>query len=198
MGKDGYYDFADGTDFVLNLQTYTDSLADKSAELLMKYYGEAGIKTTYKAYDRSLLDNMLTSNDFEAILGPVSPAESVSIILRPDTLVPVRNYSAWYGQIGNWYVSKGKEGVEPTGDLLKLCNLYDDLKAAMTPEEQEKIALEMLKLHEENTWIIGYMSDTPVLLAKNAKIKNFPDTSVYCDEFRGLGIAHLQNCYYGE
>lgn len=198
MGSDGYYDFADGTDFVLNLQTYTESLADKSAELLMKYYGEVGIKTTYKAYDRSLLDNMLTSNDFEAIVGPIAPAETASIILRPDTLVPVRNYAAWYGQIGNWYVTKGKEGVEPTGDLLKLCELYDDLKAAMTPEEQESIALEMLKLHQENTWIIGYMSDTPVLLAKNKNIMNFPDVSVYCDEFRGLGIAHLQNCYFAE
>lgn len=198
MGKDGYYDFSDGTDFVLNLQTFTDSFADKSAELLIKYYGEAGIKTTYKAYDRSLLENKLTSNDYDAIIGPVAPAESVSIILRPDTLVPVRNYAAWYGQVGNWYVSKGKEGVEPTGDLLKLCNLYDDLKAAMTPQEQEKVALEMLKLHEENIWIIGYMSDTPVLISKDKKIMNFPVSSVHCDEFRGLGIAHLHTCYFAD
>lgn len=198
MGADGFYDFADGTDFVLNLQTYTDSLADKSAELLMKYYGEVGIQTTYKAYDRSLLDNMLTSNDFDVIVGPVAPAETASIILRPDTLVPVRNYAAWYGQVGNWYVTGGKEGIAPTGDLLKLCELYDDLKAAMTPEEQEVIALEMLKLHQENTWIIGYMSDTPVLIAKNAKLMNVPDSSVYCDEFRGLGIIHMQNVYFAE
>jgi peptide/nickel transport system substrate-binding protein len=195
-GSDRYYDFSDGSDFVLNIQTFTESHADKSAELMMKYFGAVGIKTTYKPVDRTVLDNMTTSNDHEAILAPVALAESLSIILRPDTLVPVRNYSPWYGTVGNWYASKGKEGMAPTGDLLKLCNLYDNLRAATNHQQQEKIALDMLKLHQENTWIIGYMEDLPVLIAKNSKIKNFVNHSVYCDEFRGLGIAHLQNCYF--
>ena len=198
MGADGYYDFADGTDFVLNIQTFTDANADDSAELLMKYFGEVGIKTTYKPVDRSVLDNMTTSNDHEAVLAPVTPATTFSIILRPDTVVPVRNYAPWYGAVGNWVASKGKEGVEPTGDLKKLCELYDQLRAAITAAEKEKIALEMLKLHEKNIWVIGYMEALPTLIVKDKRIKNFPESSIFCDEFRDFGIAHFQCLYYAD
>lgn len=201
MGSDGFYDFADGSDFVLNLQTFTaasDQGADKSAELLMMYFGEAGIKTTYKPVDRSVLDNMTISNDHEAIIFPVAPADAFSIILRPDTLVPVRNYAPWYGAVGDWVASGGTEGVAPTGDLLELCNLLDQLKSATNMDEKQEIAIEMLKLHEENTWIIGYSEALPLLIAKDAKIKNFPEKSVFCDEFRDLGIAHFQVCYFAE
>jgi peptide/nickel transport system substrate-binding protein len=198
MGSDGYYDFADGTDFVLNLQTFTAAEADNSAELLMAYYDKVGIKTTYKPVDRSVLDNMTTSNDHEAIIAPVTPASTVSIILRPDTIVPVRNYAAWYGAFGNWYASGGKEGIEPTGDLKKLCDLYDQLKLATTSSERERIALEMLKLHEENIWVIGYMENLPLLIAKDKKIRNFPESAIFCDEFRDYGIAHLHCCYFEE
>lgn len=201
MGSDGYYDFADGTDFVLNLQTFSaasDMGADKSAELLMMYFNKVGIKTTYKPVDRSVLDNMTISNDHEAIIYPVAGAGGFSIILRPDTLVPVRNYAPWYGAIGDWYTSGGTEGIAPTGDLLKLCNLFDELKAAITMEEKEAIALEMLKLHEDNIWVIGYAESLPLLIAKDAKIKNFPEASIFCDEFRDFGIAHFQTLYFAE
>ncbi|AGC67893.1 periplasmic alpha-galactoside-binding protein AgpA [Thermoclostridium stercorarium subsp. stercorarium DSM 8532] len=198
MGSDGYYDFADGTDFVLNIQAMTDANADASAELLMKYFKEVGIKTTYKTMDRSVLENMLASNDHEAVLAPVTPASTFSIILRPDTVVPVRNYAAWYGAVGNWVASNGKEGVEPTGDLKKLCELYQQMRSAITAEEKERIALEMLKLHEKNIWIIGYMEALPTLIIKDKKIKNFPENSIFCDEFRDFGIAHFQCLYYGD
>jgi len=196
MGSDGYYDFADGTDFVLNLQTFTAAEADNSAELLMAYYNKVGIKATYKPVDRSVLENMMTSNDHEAIIAPVTPATTFNIILRPDTLVPVRNYAAWYGAYGNWYASGGKEGIEPTGDMKKLCDLYDQLKLATTSSERERIALEMLKLHEENIWVIGYMENLPLLIAKDKKIRNFPESAIFCDEFRDYGIAHFHCLYF--
>jgi peptide/nickel transport system substrate-binding protein len=195
-GSNGYYNFADGSPFVLNLQTFTESDADKSAELIMKYFDEVGIKTTYKPVERSVLDNMTTSNDHEVVLAPVAPAGTVSIILRPYTVLPIRNYAPWYGAIGNWYASGGEEGVEPTGDLLKLTQLYTQLKTTVSTEKQNEIALEMLKLHEENVWVIGYMESLPTLIAKKSNIRNFKESSIYSDEFRGLGIAHLHKCYF--
>ena len=198
MGSDGYYKFADGKELVLNMTSFTGSGSDDTYVVLNKYLGEVGIKTTYQPVDKDLLNNRLTSNEFEVVLGPVSPAETVNIKLRPDTLVPVRNYAAWYGQIGNWYASGGTEGVEPTGDLLELCNLYTELRNTIDEEKQDEIAGKMLKLHEENVWVIGYMGTPTTLIAVDSKLKNFPEQSVFSDEFRGLGIAHLQNCYFEE
>lgn len=204
MGSDGYWKFADGSDFVLNIQTYTEKSGDrenidKSAELLVKYYGEVGIETTYKAYERSLFENMLKSNEHQAVLGPLAPASPFNLALRPETIVPLRNYAAWYGAVGDWYEYGGKSGVAPTGDLAELCDLYyNKLKTAITPEEREEISLAMLKLHEENIWIIGYMSMTPTLYAKKTNLKNFYETSVWCDEFRELGLSHPATWYFAE
>ncbi len=195
-GSDGYYDFADGTDLVLNITSFTESGADDTYVVLKKYYDEAGIKTTYQPVDKDLLNNRLTSNDFEVVLGPVAPAETVNIALRPDTLVPVRNYAAWYGQYGNWYASGGEEGVAPEGDILKLINLYDELQSETSAEKRTEIALEMLELHKTNQWVIGYMGAPTTLFAVDSSLRNFKETSVFSDEFRGLGIAHIDTCYF--
>jgi peptide/nickel transport system substrate-binding protein len=195
MGADGYYNFSDGTDFVLNLQTFTESKSDKSGELLIKYFKEVGIKTTYKAYDRSLFDNKVASNESEAIIGPVAPAETLNITIRPDTLAPIRSYAAWYGEVGRWYESDGEEGIEPTGDLKALCDALDELRDAKTKEARDAAGQKMLDLHKKNIWIIGYMSDTPQLVSKKTSLQNFPEHAIYCDEFRGLGLGHLQCCY---
>lgn len=198
MGSDGFYDFADGTDLTINITGFTSSGANESYAVLETYFKAAGIKTTFRDYERATLDNDLLSNNYECILGPVSPASTVNIILRPDTLVPVRNFAAWYGQVGEWYSSNGASGVEPTGDLLELCNLYDQLKSAADLGQQYEIAQKMLALHKENTWIIGYVGTAPTYHAVNMRIHNFPELSIWCDEFRDLGIAHIQTWYIAE
>lgn len=198
MGSDGYYDLADGSDFVINIYSYTDSGADSTYQILNEYWQKIGIKTTYKPMDKDTLNNKIVSNDYDAVLSPVAPAETVNIMLRPDTIVPVRNYAEWYGEVGTWYASGRTEGIAPTGDLLKLCDLYDELKAETDMSKRQDIALEMLKLHEDNIWVIGYMDSPATLFVVNNKLKNFKETSVFCDEYRGVGIAHLECCYFEE
>ena len=198
MGSDGYYNFADGSDFILEILTYNDTSATaRAAELLTeKYFKNIGIKATFGVRDRSLIDDMLISNKIQAIISPVAPAETFNIALRPDTLVPVRNYAAWYGTYGNWYATNGKEGLEPTGDIRKLIDLYREMLSATNKKAIDKIALEMLELHKENIWEIGYLSDVPLLLSVNNDLANFSKNEVYCDEFRGLGVAHIYTCYF--
>ncbi len=194
----GFYNFPNGKELVLNITSYTNSGADDTYVVLKQYFDAVGIKTTYQPVDKDLLNNRLTTNDFDVVLGPVAPAETVNIMLLPDTLVPVRNYAAWYGQIGNWYASNGEEGYKPEGDLLELCNLYDELKATAHSDKRTEIAKKMLKLHEDNIWVIGYMGSAPTLWTVDKNIHNFKEVSVYCDEFRGLGIAHIDTCFFAQ
>lgn len=115
--------------------------------------------------------------------------------VRPDTLVPVRNYAEWYGEIGTWYASGGTEGVEPTGDLLELCNLYTELKTEVDEAKRAEIVDKMYKLHEENIWVLGYMESAPTLYVVRNELHNFPESEIFCDEYRGLGIAHIDCCW---
>lgn len=198
MGSDGYFDYADGSDLLIEILSYDEtSETSKVAELLTeKYFKNVGIKATFSVRDRSLIDDLSRANKLVAVLSPVAPMETISISLRPDTLVPVRNYAVWYGTYGDWYSTDGKTGMEPTGDMKKLIDLYRDMLSATDKASINKIAAEMLKLHEENIWQIGYASDSPTLFAVNNDLKNFPMSSIYCDEFRGLGIAHMHTAYF--
>ena len=198
LGSDGYYNFKNGDDFVLEIVSGNDAASTpKCAELLTeKYFKEIGIKATFSLKDRGYVDEMLSSNKIEAILAPVAPMSSINVALRPDTVVPVRNYAAWYGQYGIWYASHGKDGVKPVGDVAKMIDLYDKLIAAPTKAEITEYSKEILKLHQENLWQIGYMSATPVLIAINNNLVNFPEKAISCDEFRELGLVHWQNLFF--
>jgi peptide/nickel transport system substrate-binding protein len=193
MGPDGYYRFADGTALTLDFVT-SDSGAEsaRSGELLTeKYFKNIGIRATYSVRDRGYVDEMTRANKLNSVINSSYGINTINIALRPDSLVPVRNnFSPWYGAFGTWFASNGEDGEAPTGEILKLINLYREMSAATTKERINQIALQMLKVHEENVWEIGFISPTPTLITVSNNVRNFLEKGLWCDEFRQLGIAH--------
>ena len=190
MGSDGFYDFADGTDFVLNIVSVADNGAAETYKILEPYFRAAGIKCTFKDSDRSNIDNDLMANAVEAMLYPVTGIGDVSIILKPNSMVPgYATNVAWYGTM---------DETTATGDLLKLIQLKKELDVTLDPDKREEIALQMLKLHEENMWTLAYVEASSTYHAVNARIKNFLEEGVWSDIYRDMGIAHVQCWYIGE
>ena len=187
MGADGFYDFADGTDFVLNIVSVADNGAADTYKILEPYFRAAGIKCTFKDSDRSNIDNDLMANAIEAMLFPVTGIGDISIVLKPNSMVPgYATNVAWYGTM---------DETTATGDLLKLIELKKQLDVTSDPDARTDIALQMLKLHEENMWTIAYVEAAPTYHAVNARIKNFLADGVWSDIYRDMGIAHCQ-CWY--
>ena len=187
MGADGFYDFADGTDFVLNIVSVAENGAAETYKILEPYYVAAGIKTTFKDADRSIIDNDLLAGTIECMLFPVTGIGDVSIALKPNSMVP------GYATNVAWYGTMTKETA--TGDLLKLIELKEQLDQTSDPAEREAICLQMLKLHEENQWTIAYVAASTTFHAVNARVHNFLADGVWSDIYRDLGIAHCQ-CWY--
>ena len=190
MGSDGFYDFADGTDFVLNIVSVADNGAAETYKILEPYFRAAGIKCTFKDSDRSNIDNDLMANAIEAMLFPVTGIGDISIALKPNSMVPgYATNVAWYGTM---------DETTATGDLLKLIELKKELDVTVDPDKREEIALQMLKLHEENMWTLAYVEASSTYHAVNARIKNFLEEGVWSDIYRDMGIAHVQCWYIGE
>ena len=190
MGSDGFYDFADGTDFVLNIVSVADNGAAETYKILEPYFRAAGIKCTFKDSDRSNIDNDLMANAIEAMLFPVTGIGDISIALKPNSMVPgYATNVAWYGTM---------DETTATGDLLKLIELKKELYVTVDPDKREEIALQMLKLHEENMWTLAYVEASSTYHAVNARIKNFLEQGVWSDIYRDMGIAHVQCWYIGE
>ena len=190
MGADGFYDFADGTDFVLNIVSVADNGAADTYKILEPYFRAAGIKCTFKDSDRSNIDNDLMANAIEAMLFPVTGIGDISIVLKPNSMVPgYATNVAWYGTM---------DETTATGDLLKLIELKKQVDVTSDPDARNEIALQMLKLHEENMWTLGYVEASPTYHAVNARIRNFLEDCVWSDIYRDMGIAHVQCWYIGE
>ena len=187
MGTDGFYDFADGTDLVINIVSVADSGAADVYKVLEPYFRAAGIKCTFKDSDRSNIDNDLMANAVQVMLLPVTNIGDISIILKPNSMVPgYATNVAWYGTM---------DETTATGDLLKLIELKKQLDVTSSTEERTEIALQMLKLHEENQWTLAFVEAAPAYHAVNARIQNFLADGVWSDIYRDYGIAHCQ-CWY--
>ena len=186
-GADGFYDFADGTDFVLNIRSVADSGAAETYKILEPYYRAVGIKCTFQDAERSVIDNDLLAGTIECMLFPVTGIGDISIALKPNSMIP------GYATNVAWYGTMNKETA--TGDLLKLIELKEELDRTGDAAERERICLEMLKLHEENQWTIAYVAASTTYFAVNDRIHNFLADGVWSDIYRDFGIAHCQ-CWF--
>ena len=186
-GSDGFYAFADGTKFELNIVSVADSGAGTTYEFLKKYFNAVGINCNFNDYDRSVVDNDLMAGSIECMLFPVTPIGDISIALKPNSMIPGSATNvAWYGTMNE---------ETATGDLKALIDLKQKLDETGDPDARAQIVNDMMALHQKNQWTIGYIAEAPAIHAVNARIHNFPDGLVWSDIYRDMGIAHCQ-CWF--
>lgn len=178
--------FEDGSDLTLTI--YQEDTADneKFIELVRKYFEAIGLKTDVKIVDQGSFFDLKYANEIPVTVKTVTV---VNVAYRPDELVPLRVITPWFGHYGLYSSSQGKEGVRPEGDVAKILEYWDKVKASKTKDEVQKWTDEIIKLHQKNQWVIGYTAPTPVLVVAKNNLKNVPQL-VFSDEFRGLGHAH--------
>ncbi len=167
-----------------------------SIALLQSAWKAIGIKVSDKV-DAEVNKAILT-NDVEAMFegfAPTTPA------IRPDSLVPMRNFMNWYGAYGKWYEdgrSTANGGIEPTGDILELINAYEAIKSASGASRDQIVSENVQKiydLHKKNLWIIGYLAPLPMDWIVNNKVKNFPANLIFADEYRFASMMRPEQLY---
>lgn len=191
--KHAFRTFADGSELTLNIQYVSTATRDKTAELLVQYHEAIGIRTNVKIVDNSLFQEMKYNNQLDATLENLG---AVKVSFRPDAIVPLRVLTPWYGMYGLYNSTGGSEGVAPEGDVALMLEYWSKLVASTKAEDIDQWGNEIIKLHAKNNWVIGYIGPAPTLLVVNNKLRNVPETSLYCDEFRDLGHAQPFQFYF--
>lgn len=198
MGNDGFYDFADGTDFVLTFYTYVDSGAATAYPVLEQYFNAAGVKCATKDIEMSAFDIEIDNNTWYAVLGPHTAVGGLSLKSRVAPFVPIAEAAEWYGEYGAYYATAGAQGVKPTGDMAKLVEIYEKWAATPDPEERDAYALEIYKLHKENLWSIAYLKAAGAYSIISSKLKNYPDNLVNDDLYQYANIIHYWTLFKTE
>lgn len=190
MGKDGFYDFADGTDLVITFMYFTDSGNDKSYAALSNFWSKAGVKTDSKELSLDAFDQQVDNNDWLAVIGPHTSIGGLGMHDRQAPYVPIAQSAEWYGDYGTYYQTNGAQGVKPVGDFQELINLYEQWKKIPDAEGRNEVALKIYDLHKKNMWTIAYLEATGTYNLVRSNIHNFPDNIVSADLYQYSNISH--------
>ena len=93
-----------------------------------------------------------------------------------------------------WYMSNGKQGVEPHGDIRKTIELYRKIENTPDADAQVRLFREILDLNRENLWVIGTIGDVPTPVIVKDTFRNVPDKAIYGWIFRTPGNT-APECY---
>jgi len=177
----------DGSELLMLVHYWPGTLgSDKTMELVRKYWESVGIKTEVKPVERSFLEQLRNSNDFQIASWA---GQMFDIKLRPDELVPTRVLNYWSGMYGPYYESGGKIGEKATGDIALLQEYMGKMFAATNLAEMDSWAKKIAELHEKNIWIIGTTGAGATVLVVRNNFRNVPSGLVWTDELRYLGIG---------
>jgi len=199
VGDDGFRTFSDGSEFTLTIET-DDSTANgaKFLELLTKFFEEVGIRTDVKVMEFSLMNEKKYGNDMMAIAGTEGDSlmRSLDILLRPDSLIPIRPIMVWSSAFGDYVSTDGERGVKPEGDIAHIVELWEKIKGSKTEKEARVFSDEILDMHKKNIYMIGYTSQTPYVFLAKKTLHNLPDVAIMCDEFRSWTTLRLSKVFF--
>ena len=195
MGSDGFYDFADGSDLLIEFLSYLESGAANEWPVLEQYYKAVGINCAWKEMEVAAFDGDIDNNNWTAVLGPHTSIGGLSMRDRVAPFVPVQQAAEWYGDFGTWVGTNGENGVEPTGDMAKLVEIWKKWEATPDTAERDKYNLEIYEIHKANLWTIGYLQGAGTYNLINSKLKNYPDNLVSADLYQYANIVHYENLF---
>ncbi len=195
MGSDGFYDFADGSDFLLTFYSYLDNGGADQYPILEQYYNAVGIKTAWKEFEVAAFDGEIDNNNWTAILNPHTSIGGLSMKDRVAPFVPVQRAAEWYGEFGAWVETNGESGVEPTGDMAKLVEIWKKWEATPDAAQRDAYNLEIYDIHKANLWTIAYLQSEATYNLVSSKLHNYPDNLVSCDLYMYANIVHYENLF---
>jgi peptide/nickel transport system substrate-binding protein len=195
MGTDGFYNFADGTDVFIPFYSYTEKGGAGAFPVFEQFWEAAGIECAFKEYEVAAYDGEIDNNDWYAVFGPHTSIGGLSLRDRVAPFVPIQQAAEWYGEFGTWYQTHGASGVEPTGDMAKLLDIYEKWSATPDSAERDAYTLEIYKIHKDNLWSIAYLKSAGTYNLISTKIKNYAEGLVSADLYQYANIVHYETLY---
>jgi len=152
---EGYRLRPDGERLTLTISTYpfeTGASSVDGYELVASYWEAVGVQTIVDLKERALWTDFVQANEHD-VAGYLTA--SVLWNINPTWYVPTNTSTYWAPLYGAYYSSGGEAGEEPPELFKRLQDLYDELTVTMDPEANLALGQEILRIHDENVFMIG-------------------------------------------
>lgn len=174
--KEGYRLRPDDKVLELTIECY-DSV--DVYNLVASFWNKVGIKTAVKLEERSLWTTRVTGGEHQ-----VAGYAIGGLLWEIDPLwyIPVSEFTYWAPLYGIWYKTGGKSGEKPSGEILRLIELYDKFVTTVSEGKRLLIGREILRIHSKNLWMIGLLGEMPRPTVVKNNFRNVPP--VIFDDYR--------------
>lgn len=157
-------------------------------ELLTEHFKAIGIQLEDKEYARQLYMEHVRANEHD--IGCWNGTSAWNPLIDPRAWIPFRSGSSLFAvPYARWYETGGKEGEEPTGDLRKVLDIFDEITVTADKDEQVKLWHQIMELNRENLWTVGISTDAPQPCIVKNNFRNVPEKAV--SDFQLLTIGNM-------
>ncbi|MBV7334578.1 hypothetical protein KFU94_41340 [Chloroflexi bacterium TSY] len=153
--------------------------------MLTAHWKEIGVELLIKESARDLYQQREAANEVD--IATWQGSGEFDPMIEPRSFIPMVIQGNWGRQYALWWNSGGAEGIEPTGDVLKVLEIWEEAKIAVDEEEQRRLFREILELNKENLWMIGLTTSPPTPVVVKNNFRNVPEKALFDDQVRGPG-----------
>ena len=159
----------------IKLAVDTTTINSRVLELVASFWTAVGVKTEIKEEARQLYYERRKALIHDAA---TAGGEVQNPLLEPRLFIPYNVGSSHAIGYTHWFLTNGKRGETPTGDMRRCIELFWQIEE--TPDEAEQIRLfdEILELNRKNLWIIGTIGAMPSIMLVHNTFRNVPEVAM--------------------
>lgn len=169
-----------------------------ASEQVAQQWTDIGIETTVTVQSRELHQERRLGRDFDVWLWSAAAGTTNHILFDPGVYLPysLDTNSTWALDYAEWRVSGGESGTEPTGDMRRAMDLFDQVLMTGDPDEQVRLMQQIMEIAEQNLWVVGIAPRPPEFAIASNKLRNVPES--YTDSLESPGVFHPESWYFTE
>ncbi|KAF7600455.1 MAG: peptide ABC transporter [Candidatus Dactylopiibacterium carminicum] len=144
-------------------------------ELIREQYAKLGIELVIRGMERSLAAARTASNDYDLVVDVVPGGLDITANPRAVLAIHPTESRMSLGWV-RWYMTKGKDGEEPSESMKKRLALYDKWQVAGSEKEAEAYFREILQLAADEFEVIGVVLPPASPAIRKNNLANVFDT----------------------
>ena len=189
----------DGQVVTLNMDIPVDDPGSLAvAELMIEFLREVGITFNARSVAREQVRALIDNNDMEVGIWIGDKCSDAMFPHSPEWHVPylTTGWNVWGMGFAQWHASGGTRGEEPTGDIRRVQELFDEMQVTVDEERRLEIGTEILGLNAANLWNIGDVGEVPIPVILGTNFRNYPAEGY--TSFDWLGNYHypIEQTYF--
>ncbi len=179
--SDGYRLLPDGRRAEIVVETAGENQDEvEMLQLVSATWKKLGLKLFSKPSQRDVLRERSYVGDTVMTVWSGWDNGTPSPQMSPVELAPTRQDNLSWPKWGQFYETKGQSGEEPDLPPAKrLLELYYEWLKATNDDQRTKIWGDMLKIHADESYVIGVVSGVRQPIVVSSKLRNIPKEGIY-------------------